>query len=96
MHVISRKKLREFWNNHSEAKSPLDSWFRVAKRADWTMFADVHGTFRSADKVGKYTVFNLGGNKYRLISEINYERGVVFLRHILTHADYSRGAWKKT
>jgi mRNA interferase HigB len=88
--------MRTFWSIHPNAESGLNNWFRVAKRADWTMFADVQATFRSADKVGKFTVFNIGGNKYRLISEINYERGIVFLRHILTHADYSRGAWKKT
>ena len=96
MHVISKKKLRTFWTEYLEAKSPLESWFRVAKKADWKVFADIRATFRSADKVGKYTVFNVGGNKYRLITEINYNRGIVFLRDVLTHADYTRGAWKKT
>jgi mRNA interferase HigB len=96
MHVISRKKLRLFWSIHPEAKSSLNHWFRVAKKADWTKFADLQATFQSADQVGKYTVFDIGGNKYRLIAEINFKRCKIFVRHVLTHADYSRGTWKKT
>jgi mRNA interferase HigB len=96
MHVISKKKLRSFWSIHPEAESSLNNWFRVAKKADWTMFADLHETFQTADQVGKYTVFDIGGNKYRLITEINFRRGKIFLRHVLTNADYSRGKWKKT
>ena len=95
MHVISKKKLREFWAFHPDAKSPLDHWFRIAKRADWADFSELRAIFRSADQVEKYTVFNVGGNKYRLIVEINYTRGKVFVRHVLSHADYSRGTWKK-
>jgi mRNA interferase HigB len=94
MHVISRKKLRAFWGIHPEAKSPLDSWFRIAKRTDWNTFAEIRAVFRSADQVGKSIVFNIGGNKYRLIAEINYRRQKLFVRHVLTHADYSREAWK--
>ncbi len=96
MHVISKKKLRTLWSIHPEAQISPNNWFRVAKKADWTMFADLQATFRSADQIGKYTVFDIGGNKYRLIAEINYRRRKVFLRYILTHAEYSRGKWKKT
>lgn len=96
MHVISKKKLRIFWSIHPEAKSCLNNWYLVAKKADWTMFADLQATFQSADQVGKYTVFDIGGNKYRVIAEINYRRGKVFLRHALTHAEFSRGTWRKT
>jgi mRNA interferase HigB len=93
MHVISRKKLRTFWAIHPEAKGPLDSWFRLAKHNDWNTFAEIRAVFPSADQVGKYIVFNVGGNNYRLIAEINYRRLKVFVRHVLTHADYSRGTW---
>ena len=96
MHVISKKKLRLFRSIHPEAKNSLNHWFRAAKKADWTMFADLQATFPSADQVGKYTVFDIGSNKYRLIAEINYNRGKVFTRHVFTHAQYSRGTWKKT
>jgi mRNA interferase HigB len=95
MHVISRKKLREFWATHPDARSPLEQWFRVAQRADWSAFSEVRAVFRAADPVGASTVFNIGGNKYRLIAEVNYKRGKVFVRHVLSHADYSRGTWKK-
>lgn len=96
MHVISRKKLREFSYIHPDAKKGLDNWFRVLKKERWMMFADIRLTFRSADQVGKYTIFNIGGNKYRVICEINYRSAKVFLRHVLTHDEYSRGAWKNT
>jgi mRNA interferase HigB len=96
MHVISKKKLRSLWSIHPEVESSLNNWFRVAKKADWTMFADLLETFQTADQVGKFTVFDIGGNKYRLIIEINFRRGKIFLRHVLSHADYSRGKWKKT
>ncbi len=94
MHVISRKKLRTFWEIHAEAKSPLDQWYRIAKHHDWSTFAEIRTVFPSADQVGKYIVFNVGGNKYRLIAEINYRGQKLFVRHVLTHSDYSRGAWK--
>ncbi len=95
MHLISKKKLREFWAVHPEAENSLNHWFRVAQRAEWTNFAEVRATFTTTDRVGKYTVFDVGGNNYRLIAEINYDRGKLFLRHVLTHAEYSRGKWKK-
>ena len=93
MHVISRKKLRTFWAIHPEARSSLDSWYRLAKQNDWNTFAEIRRVFPTADQVGKYIVFNIGGNKYRLIAEINYQRLKLFVRYVLSHADYSRGTW---
>ncbi len=94
MHVISRKRLREFWAVHADAEPSLKAWFRVAKSADWTSFADVRATYRTADQVGKFTVFNVGGNKYRLIAAIHFDRGKLYVRHVLTHAEYEVGKWK--
>lgn len=94
MHVISKKKLREFWALYSQAQGLLEDWHRVAKVADWGKFADVRETFGSADQVGKFTVFNVGGNKYRLIAVIHFNRGIVYVRHVLTHAEYDKGKWK--
>jgi mRNA interferase HigB len=94
MHVISRKKLREFWELYPKARTPLDAWYQVAKRAKWENFAEVRRTFNSADVVGRFVVFNIGGNKYRLIAVIHYNRGKVFIRHVLTHAEYDEGKWK--
>jgi mRNA interferase HigB len=95
MHVISQKMLREFWAVHKEAERPLRTWFRVVCRAEWENFAGVRSTYPQADQVGKFTVFNIGGNKYRLVAVIHYNRGKVYVRHVLTHAEYSRGKWKE-
>ena len=94
MHVISKKKLREFWGKHSKAKSPLEAWYQVAKRAEWENLADVRKTFNTADLVGRFVVFDIGGNKYRLIAVIHFNRGKLFVRHVLTHAEYDQGKWK--
>jgi mRNA interferase HigB len=94
MHVISRKKLKEAAARHSDLETPLDTWFRIAKKALWRNLAEVRKTFSSADAVGKWTVFNIKGNQYRLITEINYVFGRIYIRHVLTHAEYGRGGWK--
>ena len=94
MHVISGKKLRAFWELHPDAKSPLVAWLREAEHAEWESFADVRDRFPNADQVGKFTVFNIGGNKYRLIAVIHFNRGKVYVRHVLTHADYDKEGWK--
>lgn len=95
MHIISRKKLLEVAAKHRELSKPLDVWYRVAKKADWKNLMDVRRVFPTADPVEKFTVFNIKGNAYRLITEINYQTGRVFLRHVLTHAEYSKGGWKR-
>ena len=94
MHVISRKKLLEAAARHPELAQPLDAWYRVAKIATWKSLVEVRRVFPSADSVGGFTVFNIKGNSYRLITEINYQTGRIFLRDVLTHADYSKAGWK--
>jgi mRNA interferase HigB len=94
MHVISRKRLKEAAVKRSELEAALDAWFRIAKRADWKNLADVRKTYSSADAVGRWTVFNIKGNRYRLITEINYAFGRIYVRHVLTHAEYDKGDWK--
>lgn len=95
MHVISRKKLLEAAERHTDLAGPLDVWYRVAKRAEWKSLVDVRRVFPNADAVEGFTVFNIKGNAYRLIAEINYQTKRIFLRHVLTHAEYSKGGWKK-
>jgi mRNA interferase HigB len=94
MHIISRKRLKEAAARHRDLEGALDAWFRIAKRALWKNLADVRKTFPSADAVGKWTVFNIRGNQYRLITETNYAFGRIYVRHVLTHAEYDRGGWK--
>jgi mRNA interferase HigB len=95
MHVISRKKLKEAALRRGDLEGPLDAWFRIVKRASWGNLAGVRETFSTADAVGKRTVFNIKGDHYRLIAEINYRFGRFYIRHVLTHAEYDRGGWKR-
>lgn len=94
MHVISRKALREFWEQHPDSENGLVRWFAIMDRHDFPDFKALHATFPSADLVGSFVVFNIGGNKYRLIAAIHFNRQKVYVRHVLTHADYDRGGWK--
>lgn len=95
MHVISRKKLLQAAEEHGELGVPLDVWYRIAKRARWRSIMEVRRELPTADAVDQFTVFNIKGNACRLITEINYRSARIFLRHVLTHAEYSKGAWKK-
>lgn len=94
MHVISRKRLKEAAMRHAGLEAPLDVWFRIAKKASWRSLTTVRKTFSTTDAVGRWTAFNIKGNQYRLIAEINYVFGRIYIRHVLTHAEYDRGSWK--
>jgi mRNA interferase HigB len=94
MEITGRKKLLDFWEKHPNAQNPLSRWFKLAEEAEWEKFSDVRAAFRSADMVDKFIVFNIGGNKYRLIIDIDYIEQEIQIRHVLTHAEYDRGRWK--
>ena len=94
MHVISRKKLLEAATQHSGLFDPLDAWYRIARKAEWQSLQDVRRIFPSADGVERYTVFNIKGNTFRLIAEINYKSARIYIRHVLTHDAYGKGGWK--
>jgi mRNA interferase HigB len=95
LHIISRKRLKEAATRHRDLEAPLDVWFRIAKKASWQSLSDVRKTFASADLVNQWTVFNVKGNRYRLITEINYRFQRVYIRHVLTHAEYDQEEWKQ-
>jgi mRNA interferase HigB len=95
VHVISRKTLRKFAAQYADSESWLDTWFYTASKARWTSIKDVHEVYPSADVVDRWTIFNVRGNRYRLIVEINYLKQRVYIRHVLTHAEYDRGRWKR-
>ncbi|MEM8501611.1 MAG: type II toxin-antitoxin system HigB family toxin [Cyanobacteria bacterium P01_D01_bin.1] len=95
MHIISRKKLLLFSEHHADSKTALDAWYRTTKTAKWQNLVDLREVYPSADSVGVYTVFNIKGNRYRLIAEINYRSSTIFVREILTHAEYDKERWKK-
>ena len=94
MHVISYRKLKEFIIKHGDAKEPLDSWFKLASKAVWLNLLDVQKVFSSAEAVGNFTVFNIKGNKYRLIVSIDYTKQLIFIKYVLTHAEYDKEKWK--
>ncbi len=95
MHIISRKALRQFGENHPNSQNPLSRWYKIVSNSEFGGFNELRTAFPSADKVGDLVVFNIGGNKYRLIASIHFNRNKVYVRHVLTHSEYDRGAWKR-
>ena len=95
MHVISRKRLNDFAAIHPTSKEPLARWYRLIKSGRFDHFSDLRATFPHADQVGKLTVFNVAGNHFRLIAAIHYNRKKVYVRAILTHAEYDENFWKE-
>jgi mRNA interferase HigB len=95
MRIIKRGALERFWREHPGAKTSLESWYAVMRQADWNTPAGLKQVYPNADLVGRRTVFNIAGNKYRLIARVNYQSQRVFVLYILTHAEYDKGAWKQ-
>jgi mRNA interferase HigB len=94
MHIISRARLVEFWEKHPNAQTSLRLWYKITLKSEWENLVNLRETFPSADQVGNLTVFNIGGNNYRLITLIDYQYQKVFIRHVLTHAEYDKEDWK--
>jgi mRNA interferase HigB len=89
--VYSRSTLRRFWARHPDAEQPLRAWFAEARKARWTSPSDIKALHRSASFVGDdRVVFNIGGNRYRLVVALSYRRGSIFVRFVGTHAAYDR------
>jgi mRNA interferase HigB len=95
MHVITRKRISEFGGLHADSKGSLSAWYAIMDKTIFKSFAELRKTFPSADLVGNKVVFNIGGNKYRLIAAVHFNRGKLYIRNILTHAEYDKGGWKK-
>jgi mRNA interferase HigB len=95
MHVISRKRLNEFTAEYPEAGTALAHWYRFSKRTNFSSFPTLKEIFPTADQVGKLTVFNVGGNKVRVIAAIHYNRKRIYIRAFLTHEEYDRGRWRE-
>ena len=95
MCIIKRGALVQFWERHPDAKASLESRYGVVRRAHWRTPAEMKMVYPHAGLVGRRTVFDIAGNKYRLIARVNYQTQRVFVLYILTHADYDRGDWKR-
>ena len=94
MHVITRKRLNEFAHKHPDTKSSLARWYAVMRKGRFLNFPQLREIFPHADQVGKFTVFNIAGNKVRLIAAVHYNINKIYIRHVLTHQAYDAGRWK--
>lgn len=91
MRIIAKRTLREYWEQEPRAEQPLKSWYAIASKADWSSPTDVKQMYRNASIVGNdRTVFNIGGNRYRLIVRFDYASRLGFVRFVGTHAEYDR------
>lgn len=94
MKLISNRALREFAEQHPAADTPLQGWRRIIEKGRFTNWSDLKHVFGAVDKVGDKAVFNIGGNKYRLIAYIRFEKLTIYVKAILTHEAYDKGDWK--
>jgi len=94
LRVISKRRLREFWQRNPDAETPLRVWYSVSRRVIWRNPAEMKRDFPSADLVGKCTVFNIKGNDYRLIVKIEYAKQTIYIKHVLSHKEYDKEKWK--
>ena len=92
--IISNSALRRFAAKHRQADEPLQGWRRVIEKNQFDNWAELKTVFNAVDKVGALTVFDIGGNKYRLIAYIRFEKQIVYIKAVLTHREYDKGAWK--
>ena len=94
MRVISRKVLRDYCQTHADACDALYSWYRVASKAQWKNLTQVQAVYKTAESVSNFTVFNIKGNRYRLIVDLIYPSQRIYIKYILTHSEYSKDKWK--
>jgi len=95
VHVISKSAWRNAVAADPTLEGPLAEWYKIARNAEWRSIVDVRRVYPHADFVDPFTVFNIKGGKYRLIVKIEYRWQTIFVKHVLTHAEYDKGAWKK-
>src|SRR5262249_5678411 len=95
VNVISKRGLKQATAKHPEAAEDCLVWFRVTRKAQWNEWADIRRDFPSADQVGLVVIFNIRHNRYRLITRVGYPTKRVFVKALLTHAEYMRKEWMK-
>lgn len=95
MHLITPKRIREAKEKHKNLISALDAWLKLIEKNQFKSFTELKRTFNSVDKVDNFYIFNVGGNKLRIITTIHFNWGKVFIRYILTHKEYDKNKWKQ-
>jgi len=98
MRVITERRIREFWRSEKGLEKTIREkamreWMRIVKLADWQNFSDLKNTFNHADVYKNCTIFDVGGNKYRIIAKVQYRKHIVFIRFVLTHSEYNEKKW---
>ena len=93
--IVSRKAIRDATAKHAEWGASLNAWYKIVRSADWKNFADVRNTWKNSDVVGRFVVFDISHNKCRLVATIKYKWKMVYIRQILSHAEYDDKEWKK-
>jgi mRNA interferase HigB len=94
MKIISNSALRAFAANHPQGEAPLQGWRRVIEKNSFANWAELKAAFNAVDKVNELAVFDIGGNKYRLMAYIRFEKQILYIKAVLTHREYDKGAWK--
>jgi len=94
MYIITHRRLLEAADQHQNCATALDQWYRLVKKTEVQNFSELRQLFRSVDKVGELYVFNVGGNKLRIIAAIHFNRQKLYIRAVLTHLEYDQEDWK--
>lgn len=99
MRIITERKLRDFWSSADGAEKArrqkaMREWIAIVRKSDWASFADIRSTFNHSDVFGKCIIFDVGGNKYRIIAKGAFGIKALFIRAVLTHAEYDRKDWQ--
>ena len=95
MRIISKKRLKEFWFKYPDSEKPLKVWYSICKKELFGNFNELKSFFNSADFFEEKTIFDIAGNKYRLIVKIQYKIKTIFIKEVYTHEEYEKGKWKK-
>lgn len=94
MHLISASKLKQSVSKYPDVSKTIQAFCKAVKKAQWQNLAEVQKVYKSAEAVGNFTIFNIKGNKYRLILDIDYQEQVAYFKYFLTHAEYDKEKWK--
>ena len=95
MNVISKRGLFEKASRHPDVTVAIQDWFDAARAAEWRNLEEVRQTYPATDMVGALAIFNIKGNRYRLIARMAFPYRRIYIKELLTHAEYTKGAWKK-
>jgi len=94
MRIVTRRKLKQFWTENKAAETALRDWIKTVHLADWKTSVDVKKTFNSVNIYKNCTIFDIGGNKYRIIAKVEYQIHIVFIRFVITHSEYDEKKWQ--